>query len=1044
MAQLTQQELRTLTREQRMQLLAQRETQERIEKQKQEVKRLEKQRQQQIERQQKAVQEAEQQAFVRSRALEIINLIAQGKGPARSSLPGAVRAEVARLEKDPKVRKQIRRIQQKISDIKKQLAEAGVTGIETIEDIERFSSFQKGAISKDIDIKLKEIEQQKLEAIEQAKTPPLPEVFRQPISPFEIQMGRTFQGVPLISTPEGIRPAFAVTDIPKKETPGVQFLQDIGISEAKPLGAPIIKTTRVVEEAVRGVQQFFRKDIERKPTPDTTFISKEERKELELEPEEKAITLPPGKLERIKQIISELKLKGRITFGNVFISEDDLRPLTKREIAAAISTGLLIKAPRAIGTLTEMVVEKVAPGFKQAQIGEVPSIDVPQRVTIGAPPVTLEGRPIIVTPETIGKTVGFGAEIGTFIITPPPIKILGGGAILTGPSTVVTPEERLAGGIITAVGISQGIRFLRAPITERVPLRPLKTPVTRINVRTVQIGKKSYRVLRLEQAGELTPPIRVTTTNRFKKLFNLKPIDTRTVKARRFLVKSQGQFLEDKPFIVTEVKEGSKVGTWFEISGESVPTSLKQWNKLSNVEKFQWQRYAESIAKKPISIENVPKFLGKNKQRIISQLEQQKLGSFNVRTGELTVEDIAKIKLGKGRIDIKTLDATGKTTTRSQSVSEVKKILETDKVKVIRLDTVSKDVTKPFPRATGRTPESITFVIESKEPIVIGQPGGVRFIQPADITKTPLKDTFQKQMQQQIQLPPVPPPPKPSPLPPTTILEPTTPVVIPGAVPFVTTPSAFKGPELVPLEDDTFVTPIGDLGTITTTPPVTIDTTMLKGKTELKLGTRIKQIGSLEIKTKLKEQTLLKTTPGLKSETQLKELQGIRTELKELQTLKQTQRLKLQQKIAQRLQPTPKKPTPPTPPLVPPPIKLPGLARAIEKVKKMKKGEFEVFVRKFEKDVSIGKFETQPEAKQALVKRLKTTIRASGFVERKGKKISPAQLGFFGFEFRASKTDPFRVVQKKEKRLSGFGEVQEIQFFKKQKRRKKGKSIFGL
>ena len=237
----------------------------------------------------------------------------------------------------------------------------------------------------------------------------------------------------------------------------------------------------------------------------------------------------------------------------------------------------------------------------------------------------------------------------------------------------------------------------------------------------------------------------------------------------------------------------------------------------------------------------------------------------------------------------------------------------------------------------------------------------------------------------------------------------------------------------------------GEEGILTTTIPKVIETDILKSKAEVKLDTGLKQLQSLETKQNLKLDTLLKTTPLLKSTTQLKELQETRTQLREVQALKQKQTQKLTQKIKQRVSQLEKlKPTRPPTPLIPPSIPLlpTGLGEAIEKVKKMKKGDFEVFVKKFGKDVSIGKFETQPEAKQALVKRLKTTIRASGFVERKGKKISPSQLGFFGFEFRAGKKDPFRVVQKKEKRLGvGTGETQEIQFFRKQK---KSKSVFGL
>ena len=43
------------------------------------------------------------------------------------------------------------------------------------------------------------------------------------------------------------------------------------------------------------------------------------------------------------------------------------------------------------------------------------------------------------------------------------------------------------------------------------------------------------------------------------------------------------------------------------------------------------------------------------------------------------------------------------------------------------------------------------------------------------------------------------------------------------------------------------------------------------------------------------------------------------------------------------------------------------------------------------------------------------------------------EVGLFGSEFRPSKVDPFKVIQKKEKRLGRKRETEEIQFFRKTK-----------
>jgi len=97
--------------------------------------------------------------------------------------------------------------------------------------------------------------------------------------------------------------------------------------------------------------------------------------------------------------------------------------------------------------------------------------------------------------------------------------------------------------------------------------------------------------------------------------------------------------------------------------------------------------------------------------------------------------------------------------------------------------------------------------------------------------------------------------------------------------------------------------------------------------------------------------------------------------------------------------------------------------------------QFKVFVRKSGKDVELGEFGTLREAKKSLIGELKSTLRASGFVKKGGKKV---RLNLFGREFRRGKEDPFRVVQRKTKRLGTTPEVREIQFFKK----KKGKGWF--
>jgi hypothetical protein len=97
--------------------------------------------------------------------------------------------------------------------------------------------------------------------------------------------------------------------------------------------------------------------------------------------------------------------------------------------------------------------------------------------------------------------------------------------------------------------------------------------------------------------------------------------------------------------------------------------------------------------------------------------------------------------------------------------------------------------------------------------------------------------------------------------------------------------------------------------------------------------------------------------------------------------------------------------------------------------------EFDVFVKKFGKDVKIKTVGSTREAKDVLVKELTGTLRASGFVERKGQKVSLETFGGFGTGFTRGKKDKNVLVQQRGFRLGRKEEVMEAQYFKKSKSR---------
>lgn len=97
----------------------------------------------------------------------------------------------------------------------------------------------------------------------------------------------------------------------------------------------------------------------------------------------------------------------------------------------------------------------------------------------------------------------------------------------------------------------------------------------------------------------------------------------------------------------------------------------------------------------------------------------------------------------------------------------------------------------------------------------------------------------------------------------------------------------------------------------------------------------------------------------------------------------------------------------------------------------------EVFTRKKGKDIKVSEVPTLESAKRTLVKELAETLRASGFIQEKetGRKLTFNEVRF-GFGYRQSKVEPFRVVQKKGLRLGTSSERKSIQSERKKSRRR--------
>lgn len=204
----------------------------------------------------------------------------------------------------------------------------------------------------------------------------------------------------------------------------------------------------------------------------------------------------------------------------------------------------------------------------------------------------------------------------------------------------------------------------------------------------------------------------------------------------------------------------------------------------------------------------------------------------------------------------------------------------------------------------------------------------------------------------------------------------------------------------------------------------------IKTNQQTKQGSQlmIKQINILDTRTRQKQEQ----TP--KQDT--KQDSMLRSLVTTLQTPKMKQPQKTKQDYGQDLlrgrpiRPRPPKKPTPFRPIIP----IPSDSLAKRLLKKVETEGFEVFGKRFGKDISLGFSRTKKGAEKKLESFLKGTLGRSGYVSQKGKKV---QTDLLGDMFRPSKRDPFRVVQKSKYSLGSGSEVREIQFFKRKSKRKK-------
>jgi len=287
----------------------------------------------------------------------------------------------------------------------------------------------------------------------------------------------------------------------------------------------------------------------------------------------------------------------------------------------------------------------------------------------------------------------------------------------------------------------KGVAVARTPVITKVPTRKVVDPFF---VETAKVAVEEGKLIRIGKykvIGETRPPIKVTETTKFRKWFKMKPKKEYVIPAKKFKQFTPFEVVGEEPFLVTELRTGQKYGTVFRMRGEGIPTDLKTLKGLSKTRQLEWKRLAEKVTGRPVALENVPKMLKKNIAKVESDIESRRL--------------FRLFKEKAGVIKVTTPWMLGRAIRRAEAVSIIEPVVKTDLLKISKVKTIFKDVTKPFPRAIGKTPYIRGVIIEKPKPI-IKEGVDVKFMQPADIKKTPYQVEVTEQVFKPLPKPPLP------------------------------------------------------------------------------------------------------------------------------------------------------------------------------------------------------------------------------------------------------------------------------------------------
>lgn len=299
--------------------------------------------------------------------------------------------------------------------------------------------------------------------------------------------------------------------------------------------------------------------------------------------------------------------------------------------------------------------------------------------------------------------------------------------------------EKLAQDL-TAIGTAGALSLAGVPKFDAVA----KVPLRRVRVPSFIEVQQPVRVKGVEKTlstftikTETRAPSIVFDSRKAGGLLGVDKTLTR-IPAKIQLTKTVVPVVNEGKVTVLTTKSG-KIFQLETLQGTSKRINIEQISKLPKTQQFLGQRFVEK--RTPISIKNLSKVVGKDKEFNVGFIEKTKIGKI---TRPFNVKELA----------LQQPKLLGKTKTRFETFSKFKPIVETKDFEILKGKILFKDVTKPFARATGKTPSMKGMIKVMKEPIILDDVKDVNFIKMGKTrTRTPLSLTFARQEVKQIAKP---------------------------------------------------------------------------------------------------------------------------------------------------------------------------------------------------------------------------------------------------------------------------------------------------